>query len=129
MDRLCRILVSAMLVVHLTVGCCALHAHACQSRYAASTSYCDASLQERCVECRCDHSHPGLRLCSSRKCFLASLRRPVDDTYYPPFAPSSAALCRVHSVQLASGLQRQFRAASRHLLPVRFHIAKQVFLI
>ena len=129
MVRLCRILVSAMLVVHLMVGCCAHHAHGCESKHTSSATHSDATLEGQCPECRCDHSHTGPRQCQGRKCSLASLRQPVGGSSSPPFAASFAALCRAYFSQLAISLHQQSLATGRQLLPVRLHLANQVLLI
>ena len=129
MARLSRILIIAMLVGHLMVGCCARHAHACERKLPSSATHGDATLEGQCTECGCNHSHHGSRECAGCKCSMASPRRPVAGSFSPKIQTSFAVLTHAHLSRLAIGLQRQSRATGRLLLPVRLHLANQVLLI
>jgi len=56
MAGLCRILIAATLVVHLMVGCCAHHAHACDGRHSSSPVRETTTPEQSCSD---DHDgHP-----------------------------------------------------------------------
>ena len=129
MFHLSRILSSAMLVVQLMVGCCTHPAHGCESKYTSSATHGDATIEGQCPECRCDHSHHGTRERQRRNCSVASPRRPVGGSFSPPFQASVAASPNAHLLRLAIGSHQQSWATGRLLLPVRLHLANQVFLI
>ena len=130
MARLPCILSIALLVVHLMVDCCcACRAHGCESEH-ASAAICNAeTLEVKCPECICDHSHHGPRECRGCKCFLTVPRRQVGGSFSLKFQASFAVSTDADFPRPAISLHQRSRATGHLLLPVRLHLANQVLLI
>ena len=130
MARLHCILSIALLVVHLMVGCCcACHAHSCENQHPSATIHDAATLEGKCPECICDHSHHGPLECQGCKCSLALPRRPVGGSFSLKFQVSFAVLSDADFPRPAISLYEQPRASGSLLLSIRLHLANQVLLI
>ena len=130
MARLHCILSIALLVVYLMVDCCcACHAHSCGSGHDCSATHNVAALEVKCPECICDDSHHGPLGCRGCKCSWALPRRPLGSSFSVKIQASCAALTDAGLPRAAINLYKNFRATGSLLLPVRLHLANQVFLI
>jgi hypothetical protein len=133
MASLCRIVVAATLVVHLIVGCCAHHAHACDTRDCLSPADRAATQDGQCHESGGDHSHHGPRDCQGDKCsFLArsvSPNRAVSESRTLSFQTCFAALPDDRLPRVGFGPEQLSLASGRLLLPVPLHLANHVLLI
>ena len=129
MAKLCRIVTAAILVVHLIVGCCAHHAHACDGHGHSPSARGDATSGGRCPESGGDHSRHGPKDCQGAKCSFVSPSRTVSDSFVPPLQASCARLLDDPASPLGVGSEQHSRATGRLLLPVRLHLANQVLLI
>jgi hypothetical protein len=135
MGEFYRILTAAMLAVHLMVGCCWHHAHACDAKDCSSRAHHDASHDRgQCPESGDGHSHHGPQNCQGERCsYLAptiSLNQTVSNSLTLSFQTVFVALPDDRLPLVGFGPDRQFSLTSgRLLLPVRLHLANQVLLI
>ncbi|MHB8898949.1 MAG: hypothetical protein ACYC6Y_09405 [Thermoguttaceae bacterium] len=129
MADLWRILMAAMLGVHLTVGCCLHHAHACEENGGARSFEGHGDPGEDRPEGATNHSHHGPGDCQGIRCSAVFSKSALGNSMIPPWATCSTALR--DDPYRASGIDRQQRAAAsgRQLLPVRLHLVHQVLLI
>jgi hypothetical protein len=127
MAALCRILIAATLVVHLTMGCCSHHAHSCQgdlSRAQSGTPH-DGQYSASCAE----HSNHGANDCHGERCVsAASSRVPVG---WPATSSQTFVVASLDEriPRAGFGSEQCSLASGRLLLPVRLHLANQVLLI
>ncbi len=130
MTQLPCILSIALVVVHLTVGCCcACGADICESEY-ASSAICDAAaLEVICPECLCDRSHQGPLECPGCQCSLALPSRSASGPFSLKLQVSSAVLTAADFSLPAISLHQQSRTTGCLPLPIRLHLANQVLLI
>lgn len=129
MVRLLRILSIVMLVVYLTVGCCAPHAQMCDSHHACTAAHGGMLCERPCGDCGCDPPNQEHRKCQDRRYFVAKLRRGCDD-FSPLPLPASFAVLTEARISLATIDGRPpLPASGRLLIPVRLHLANQVLLI
>ena len=125
MGAVCRILSAVTLVVHLLVGCCAHHAHACD---ATGLSALEGHTRGDCGE-TADHSHHGPDDCQGVKCSFVSSSRPASDSAVFCISAFFTALPDRELSQVGS-VHGQFPVASGRLaLAVRLHLANQVLLL
>ena len=129
MARLCRILIAATLVVHLTVGCCSHHAHACEGKDRPSPAHSDATPDGQCHGQSADHSHHGAEDCREEKCSFVSPNRTVSDSFVLPLQAFFVALLDDQLPLVGIGREQHTLSSGRLLLPVRLHLANQVLLI
>jgi hypothetical protein len=135
MGEFYRILTAAMLAVHLMVGCCSHHAHACDNKDRPSLAHSDASHDgDQCPESGDDYSHHGPQNCQGERCsYLAPTVSPnqtVSDSLTLSFQTVFMALPDDQLPLVGFGPEQQLSlAAGRLLLPVRLHLANQVLLI
>ncbi len=127
MAAFCRILIAGTLVVHLTVGCCGHHAHACEGDF--SLAHRDATQDGQCRANECDHSHHGANDCQGARCSFVSSSRPVSDRLVPPHQASFSALLYDRPSLVGFSPEQPTLSSGRLLLPVRLHLANQVLLI
>lgn len=123
----CRILIAGTLVVHLTVGCCGHHAHACEGDL--SPAHSDATHDGQCPENECDHSHHGANDCQGARCSFVSSSRPVGDWLVQPLQASFPTLLCDQPSLVGFSPEQPTLSSGRLLLPVRLHLANQVLLI
>jgi hypothetical protein len=131
MARLCRILTAVLLAVHLMVGCCAHHAHACDGQVHSPLDQGDATPDGECPDGHsntADHSHHGSQDCQGGKCTFV-LRGQTNHSFIQPMQALAVPLLDDLCAQpgIAAG-QRVF-SQGRFSLPVRLHLANQVLLI
>jgi len=125
-----RILTAAILVVHLMVGCCMHHAHACDDDDQSPPAPATTAPDGQCPASQPDHSHHGQHDCQGVKC---SFVRTTDDTV----AKSLDHVYKAPAALLFNGVfapsddsfERHFFSAGRLLPPIRPHPANQVLLI
>jgi hypothetical protein len=136
MANWCRILTAALFVVHLMVGCCAHHAHACHSDHSSSPAQNEATAHDPCAGasgCVKGHAPHGLHGCQEVTCsFIHSANRfladrssfQIDQTSAVPLVEEDASLLGV------SCTGQFFSASSDGLIPpVPLHLLHQIFLI
>jgi hypothetical protein len=137
MSKLCRILTAAILVVHFTVGCCAHHAHACDgtghtgSDHAVIATHGDAAVDGHCFvghDCHADRCHHGTQDCHAVRCSIVLPGQLIGNafghslhSFWMPLSDGPA--------QVGISSMRQTVSAEPFSLPVRLHLANQVFLI
>lgn len=132
MVLLCRIVTAAIFVVHLTVGCCAHHAHACDGQGQSSPAQEFTTPGGQCQDGRgeqADHTDHGPQDCQGAKCSVVSLGRPVIDLVASPCQASFALLFDDPLSLVSAASEQYFFPTGRLLLPVRLHLANQVLLI
>lgn len=135
MAGLCRIMIGATLLVHLAVGCCLHHAHACDAQKQSCPSQgCDTPDQQRpdSPVGHADHSHHGSQDCEGNRCVWISPSPTAVRSLVKCISPVQVlfvALLDVQPLNVGSESQQRFWATSRLLLPVRLHLAYQVLLI
>lgn len=129
MAVLCRFLTAVALVVHLTVGCCAHHAHACEGKGRLSPVRSDAAPDGQRPESGSDHSHHGANDCRGSKCSSVSDGRSVGDSFVPRFQASFAVVLDAPPSLVGFNHEQCTLSSGRLLLPVRLHLADQVLLI
>jgi hypothetical protein len=129
MAKLCRIATAAMLAVHITVGCCAHHAHGCEGKDCSSSAHGDATHDGQCPGRGAGNSHHGSHDCHGEKCSFVSPSRTVSDSLVLPFQAFFAPSLDNQLPPVGMGRGRDFLASGRLLLPVRLHLANQVLLI
>jgi len=127
MVGLIHISVSAMLVVHLTLGCCWHHSHKCEGNFSLAHAALLHDGQHK--EDNSDHSHHGTNDCQGAKCSVLSPNQTVDDLLIQPHGDFLTTIS--HDPPSIVGFDACQPAASsgRLLLPVRLHLANQVLLI
>jgi len=128
MAGLCRMLIAATLVVHLTVGCCSHHAHASDGRDSSIPAQGAATPDGQCSGRGVGHTHHGPQDCQGGKCSVVSPNRTVVDSLVPAFKAFCAPLLD-DLASLVGVVSEQLFPAGRLLLPVRLHLANQVLLI
>jgi hypothetical protein len=131
MVPLCRIATAALLMLHLTVGCCGHHAHACDSQGQSSSAQESATSSGQCQDGRAghaDHAHHGPQDCQGARCSVVSFGRTVIDSLTSP-SQTPFALLLADPLSLVRGESEQHFPTGRLLLPVRLHLANQVLLI
>lgn len=129
MTTLYRVITAALFAIHLTVGCCAHHAHACDGQERCLPTAAGAS-DGMCGTHHADHQHHGPHDCQGAKCtFIRSadetaaqwlcdaVEMPVTLTVDEALAPSGG--CADQHIFLTGRL----------LLPVRLHLANEVLLV
>jgi hypothetical protein len=129
MAGLCRILVAATLVVHLTVGCCWHHAHGCEGKDRPTPPHSDATHDGQCSKSSIDHSQHGPQGCEGAKCSFVSSSRTVSDSFVQPVQASFVALLDDQPSLVGIGSEQYSPTSGRLLPPVRLHLANQVLLI
>jgi hypothetical protein len=125
MARLCRIFSAAILVVHLIVGCCAHHAHACDGQGHLPLAPAAGMPDDPCPT---GHSHHGPQDCQGGTCsFVLPIRmvRSSIRTLQAPVAQFYDGPCFFAGTSLG---QRCF-AVNRPLSKVSLYLVNQVLLI
>lgn len=132
MNGLIRILTAATLTVHLMVGCCAHHAHACGSQVHSPLAQGTATPDGQCPsssDSGADHANHGPHDCQGSKCSFVSSSSPDSNSFSQPFQASVTLLLDDQHPLVGTGSEQHFSATGWLLLPVRLHLANQVMLI
>lgn len=132
MVLLCRIVTAAIFVVHLTVGCCVHHAHACDSQGHSSPADEPATPDDQCPESggsHADHTHHGPQDCQGATCSVIPSNQTVGGLRGQPVQTLVVPLLTDLSSLVGSVSEQHSFGAGRLLLPVRLHLANQVLLI
>jgi hypothetical protein len=127
MRVLCRILIAVTLVVHLTAGCCAHHAHACEGTLRSPHGH--TTYDGPCLSSDSDHLHHGTNDCEGERCSFVSPSRAVSDSLAFSFQTFFTPLLDDQLSPVGFGCEEMPFASGRLLLPVRLHLANQVLLI
>lgn len=124
MARIWRIVTAAFLVVHLMVGCCAHHAHACEDAHAAdSASHDEGSGDET------DHSHHEPTDCRGASCSFVFTSNHAAVQLLVQTYHTVAVLHDDVPASVNSSNSQRFFLIGLLPLPVRLHLANQVLLI
>jgi hypothetical protein len=130
MSKLLRLLTATVLTVHLMMGCCLHHAHACESMNGALPEWASSSHGIHCDHLPgSDSDHSGPHKCQGEKCSFIPLNL---NTCQPPTQPLEGFVLPLigHVVSLKGILAEQhFSTAGRLPPPLRLHLTKQVLLI
>jgi hypothetical protein len=131
----CRIFTAAVFMVHLMVGCCAHHAHACQGDghgpHGAGAAPMDACAGTS--GCMISHVHHGAHGCQGASCsFIHSpngfhLGKPSFQFNPIAVVPLTEGESSLFDVSLTPRVF--FDPAARFLPPVRLHLLHQMLLI
>jgi hypothetical protein len=126
MVRLFRILTAVVLAVHLMVGCCWHHAHACESKGDTQSTHgqCPDS-----HDSGADHSQHGPQDCRGSQCsFVASSNLNSHSLSQPSQTFVLVSLADQPSL-VGMGSEQHFFATGRFPLSVRLYLVNQVLLI
>jgi len=133
MSRLFRILTAVVFAVHLMVGCCAHHAHACDSQDQSPPAQGAVTTDGQCHESPdsgegAGHPH-GPQDCQGDKCSFVLPSQPANNSFVQPLQAFVIVLLTDQSFFVGTGSEQCFFATGWLLLPVRLHLANQVMLI
>ena len=129
MSRLLRILTAVVLTVHLMVGCCVHHAHACESEGHSPPIQGLNAPHSDCDDSPCNGSDHGPQKCDGQKCSFVRSSPILNYLLTKPFQGFVIPLLG-KTLSLAGIVSEQhFLTTGRLLLPVRLHLANQVLLI
>jgi hypothetical protein len=132
MHRLIRVLTAATLAVHLMVGCCAHHAHACDGAVHSPAAQATATVDGQCAHSSdggADHTNHGPQNCQEGKCLCVASISSSGNTVAQSSLASVTPLLDGQDSRIATDSERHFSTAGWHPLPVRLHLANQVMLI
>ena len=126
MSRLFRILTAVVFAVHLMVGCCAHHAHACESQGDVQPAHgqCPDS-----HEGETDHSDHGPQDCQGSPCSFVASSSPSSHSFAQPSQTFVIALLTDQPSLVGTGSKQHCFATGRLLLSVRLYLVNQVLLI
>lgn len=131
MAGLWRMVIAVMFAFHLTVGCCAHHAHACEG-FAHSPAGADHSGHgggsESTSGCR-DHGQHGPHDCQGDQCSVVLRSQADSASFCLPLQVAFVLLAGEQPSRIGFQAEQLSLASSRLLLPVRLHLANQVLLI
>ena len=126
MSRLFRILTAVVFVVHLMVGCCRHHAHACESEGHVQPAH------EQCPDSHdsgADHSHRGPHGCHEGQCTFVASISPSSDSLVLPSQAFVTALLNDRPSLVGAGYEPHGFPTGGLLLSVRLYLVNQVLLI
>jgi hypothetical protein len=126
---LLRILTAAMLAVHVMVGCCAHHAHACDGQAHSSCSEGVATHDGQCPQGGADHGHHGPGHCQGSQCSFVSSTGPNTHSFARPSLAFVTPLRDEQYFSIGANFGQRFFATGRLLPSVRLHLVNQVLLI
>lgn len=124
-----RVLIAASLVIHLGLGCCAHHAHACEGTVLRSVVQSDGTTNQPSPSRDAHHSHHGTDDCQGTQCSYVSPDRTLSDSLGPSLGVVFVSVLDDPIPTVGIGLKRPLLTSGRLLLPVRLHLANQVLLI
>jgi len=132
MAAMLRVATAAILVVHLMLGCCVHHAHACDGQAKSLPNQGPAAADRQFPDAfggQADHSHHGPQDCQGGKCHVIASSPTVRDWFgQPAQAFAAAPVCDASSL-LSIFVEQRFFPTGRLSLPVRLHLANQVLLV
>jgi hypothetical protein len=132
MAVLARVASAAIFIVHLAVGCCAHHAHACDGR---SESHSTQGLYAHHSNCPddhqgpADHRHHAPHDCQGSTCSVIPASRITSNLLVPLFEAFTAPALSDPPSPVGVLCEQRFFAAGPLPMPVRLHLANQVLLI
>ena len=132
MSRLFRILTAMVLTVHLIMGCCVHHAHACDGMGNSIPVQGTASLGSQCSDSPgngSDHANHGSQKCQGEKCSFVLSSSAVGNSLNHPLQSFDVPLLNATFFQVNVVSAQHYFATGQLLLPVRLHLANQVLLI
>lgn len=129
MSRLLRILTAVVLTVHLMVGCCVHHAHACESERHSPPIQGFNTPQSDCDESPCNESDHGSQKCEGEKCSFVRSNPILNYLHTKPFQGFVIPLLGKTLSLTGIVSEQHFLTTGRLLLPIRLHLANQVLLI
>jgi hypothetical protein len=125
MSRLFRILTAVVFAVHLMVGCCWHHAHACESEVDVHPAH------EQCADSHdsgTNHSQHGPQDCQESQCSFVAAVSPSSHWLAQPSQACVGVLTGQPSL-VGAGSEQHCFTAGRLLLSVRLYLVNQVLLI
>jgi hypothetical protein len=132
MSKLLRILTAAVLTVHLTMGCCLHHAHACESTNCTLPATAASSHDSHCHDSPSndsDHSKHGPQKCKGEKCSFVPPSLTASHSLTQPLQGFVITLIEETTSPKGIVAEQNFFATGRLPLPLRLHLANQVLLI
>jgi hypothetical protein len=126
MSTLIRILTAAVFTVHLLVGCCAHHSHACE---------CQGKVQPAHGQCPdshhggADHSHHGSHNCQGSRCSFVSSNNANSHSLVQSSHAFFTVLLTDRPSLVGTGSAQHCFATGRLLPSVRLYLVNQVLLI
>jgi hypothetical protein len=132
MGGICRMVSAAIFLAHMTVGCCAHHAHAVdggsQSSPIQDSALCDGASCGNSGD-QSGHAPHAPQDCQGDACFAVSVSPGVPDSLEDSGQALASVLpCkRPHVARIGSSVHAL--VLRRMPLPVRLHLANQVLLI
>ena len=126
MSRLVRILTAVVLAVHLMVGCCWHHAHACESMGDVQPAHgqCPDS-----PDSGADHSHHGPHNCQGNPCSFVLSSSTISNSFAQASPTGFILLLNDQHPLVGIDSEQHFFSTGWIPLPVRLHLAHQVMLI
>lgn len=127
-----RIATAAAFAVHLWMGCCGHHAHACDGQGQSSPAQESTTPDGQCQDGRgehADHTHHGPQDCQGGKCNVVLSSPTVSDSFGQASQAFVAPTVCDLSALLGVSFDQRFLPTGRLSLPVRLHLANQVLLI
>ena len=126
MSRLIRILTAVVFTVHLVVGCCAHHGHACECKGEAPP------VHGQCPDSHhggADHSHHGSHDCQGSRCAFVSSNNAISHSLVQSSHAFFTVLLTDQPSLVGIGSAQHGFATGRLLLSVRLYLVNQVLLI
>ena len=126
MSRLFRILTAVVFAVHLMMGCCWHHAHACEGKGDVQPTHgqCPDS-----HDSETDHSQHGPQDCQESQCSFVASISPNSHWFAQPSQAFVAVLLTDQPSRVGAGYEPHCFATGRLLPPVRLYLVNQVLLI
>jgi len=134
MSRLFRILTAVVFAVHLMVGCCWHHAHACDSQDHSPPAQGAVTTDGQCHEspdsgAGADHPNHGPQDCQGSHCSFVSSNNPNSYSLVQPSQAFVTVLLTGQPSLVGTGSEQHCFATGRLLLSVRLYLVNQVLLI
>jgi hypothetical protein len=126
MPRLFRIVTAVVFAVHLVVGCCWHHAHACENNDDVQPAHGQCANNP---DSGTDLANHGPHDCQRGKCSFVFSTSPVSNSFAQPFHTSVTLLLDDQHPLFGAGSGQHFFTTGWLLPPVRLHLANQVMLI
>jgi len=130
MSRLFRILTAVVFAVHLMVGCCWHHAHACESKDDVQPTHwqCPDS-HSGSHDGDKDHSDHGPQDCQGSQCSFVASSSPNSHSFAQSSQPFVTVLLTDQPSLVGISSEQHCFPTGRLLLSVRLYLVNQVLLI